>query len=117
MICDDPDTKTGSWSLGPDGGIFTADGAQFFGSMAGNRWNWTAVGALAGICPWWDGAGWGYKVALHTNQPGQFAYYRFPTNGSMRAVGAALPSDHPAAVEAAKAVGTWTDDAGTKEAA
>jgi hypothetical protein len=108
MIAGDPQSKTGSWALGSDGGVFTADGAQFYGSMAGNRFNWTAIGALAGIAPWWDGSGWGYKIAVHTNQPGQFAYYRFPSNGSLKSsVTVEAASDHVLAKAAASDLQAW----------
>lgn len=117
MLANDPQTRSGSWALGPDGGIFTADGSPFLGSMAGNRWNWTAVGTLHGIAPWWDGTEWGVKVSVHTNQPGQFAYYRLPRNGSAKLAGAVVHSDHPAAIKAAVDTTKWDPAAGTVEAA
>lgn len=118
MIAYDPGSKSGSWALGPDGGIFTADGSAFLGSMAGNRFNWQAVGTLDGIAPWWDGSGWGYKVALHTNQPGQFTYYRFSSNGSAKsALGVEQVTDHADAIAAAQDTTRWSPNtAGTVEA-
>jgi Rv2525c-like, glycoside hydrolase-like domain len=121
MLADDPSSKSGSWYLAPDGGVFTADGSQFYGSMAGNRFNWQAVGTLAGISAWWDGTGWGYKIAVATatSTPGvgPVAYYRFPSNGSLRgvaAVGAEPITDHPTAVEAAMDTSTFEAAAGTE---
>src|SRR5205807_1049346 len=80
---------------------------------------WQQVGTLGGIAPWWDGAGWGYKIAVHTTSPGQFTYYRFPSNGSAKAVGAHVSTvtDHPAALEAARDESKWEPEAGTEEAA
>jgi hypothetical protein len=115
MLADDQGSKSGSWALGPDGGIFTADGSPFLGSLAGNRFNWQAVGQLDGICAWWDGTAWGYKISVRSG-PGQYAYYRFPRNGSLTGVGVAVPSEHPAAVSAASNTTAWAADAGTQEA-
>lgn len=117
MLAYDPNSKSGSWDLGPDGGIFTADGSQFYGSMAGNRWNWQAVGVLDGIAPWWDGAGWGYKVAVRPPGGGVPAYYRFPSSGTLRSVGAhiSLVTNHPAALAAAVDETKWDPAAGTTE--
>jgi hypothetical protein len=88
MLCHDPGNPGGSWALAPDGGVDGDGPAPFLGSMAGNRWNWQGIGPLAGICPWWDGVGWGFKVALsvapgHGEGGGAFSYYRFPSDGSL----------------------------------
>jgi hypothetical protein len=93
MLCTDPNTK-GSWALAPDGGVDTADGSLEFGSMAGNRWNWQAVGSLNGITPCYfpsmpsHNGGWGYKVCVllksgKAADGGVFDYYRFPPDGSL----------------------------------
>jgi len=88
MLCNDPGNLTGSWALNTDGGVDTADGALFLGSLAGNRWGWQSIGTLWGIVPWWDGAGWGYKIAIRLTaglapDGGNFDYYRFPSNASL----------------------------------
>jgi NlpC/P60 family len=89
VICYDPGNANGGWALAPDGGVDNYGPSPYLGSMAGNRWNWTAVGKQAGIAPWWDGSGWGFVVALNCGPGkgeggGDFDYYRFPSNGSLK---------------------------------
>lgn len=117
MLAYDPGSKSGSWTLGPDGGIFTADGSLFLGSLAGNRFNWSAVGTLWGIAPWWDGTGWGYKIVVRTSAGG-YAYYRFPSSGSLRSVAdVTIVTDHADAHEAAADTSNWDPStAGLQEA-
>jgi lysozyme len=94
MICTDPATG-GSWALAPDGGIDTSDGAPILGSLAGNRWNWQAVGTLDGVTSWKDPSGqWGYKIAVRLNSGtapdgGVFDYYRFPRDATLKSADAA----------------------------
>ena len=81
-------TSEGTWALAPDGGVDTDQGAPFLGSLAGNRFNWQAVGTLAGISAVKDGNGQiGYQIAVQlpkaNAQGAWFNYYVFPRNGSL----------------------------------
>lgn len=68
-------TGEGSWSLTPDGGVFTAGDANFFGSMGGE----TLVAPAVGIAP--TATGGGYFVV--SSDGGVFAFGDAQFNGSM----------------------------------
>jgi hypothetical protein len=90
LACD-PGNPGGSWALADDGGVDNDGPSPYLGSLAGNRFGWQGIGSLAGIVEWFDGSGWGFKIAVMTapgggEGGGNFDYYRFPSSGALKDV-------------------------------
>lgn len=74
---------TGGWLLGPDGGVFTFGGAQFFGSPVGQDY-W--AGRHAKLIEAKDNGG--YRIVSQENPPG--TGYDYPGGGNIIASGPAF---------------------------
>lgn len=76
----------GTWTVSPDGGVYTDDGAPYLGSPAGHpEWHTDPPVAVS----YWAGdnapdAGQGYKVTTYCAAHGGLHYYRFPRSGALR---------------------------------
>lgn len=87
LILQDP-VSYGNWCIGDDGHIEANSGAPFLGALFPNRYDWQAIGKIAGIALLGDPTSKdvGYQIAVQRFSPTPdghwFAIWGFPRDGS-----------------------------------